>query len=222
MTKLNAMMRSKRGSPGKGDQVAVETGRRRLRSEDRKRQIVEVTLRIIAEYGVKGTTVTRIGDTVGIVHSGLYAHFANREEILLAALDAIFEEIFEIHRSSAREDAVEYLREIMRRHTTALTPNVESSYTLPLFQFIAASSDRAIGEALEKKQIEANREIAGIIDKAKRQGTVKQSVDSEEAAWMLTACAWAEETAYLAGIDMFQERRLASRMADLMLESILT
>jgi AcrR family transcriptional regulator len=201
--------------------LVVGTGRRRLRSEDRKRQIIEVTLQIVAEYGVKGTTVTRIGDTIGIVHSGLYAHFGNRQEILLAALDAIFQEIFEIHRSSERDDAVEHLREIMRRHTTALTPNVKSSYTLPLFQFIAASSDRAIGEALEKKQIEANRQIATIIDKAKRQGTVGESVDSEEAAWMLTACAWAEETAYLAGVSVFQERRLASRMADLMLESIL-
>ena len=201
--------------------MAVDTGRRRLRSEDRKRQIIQVTLQIITEYGVKGTTVTRIADATGIVHSGLYAHFSNRAEILLAALDAIFEGIFEMHRESAREDAIETLREILRRHTTALSPDVMSTFALPLFQFIAASSDRVIGEALEKKQIEANREIAAIIDEAKRQGTVKESVDSEETAWMLTACAWAEETAYLAGVKLFQQRALASRMADLVLESML-
>ena len=204
----------------KGTKLAVETVRRRLRSNDRKQQIIQTALDTIAEYGVQGTTVTRIADAIGVTHSALYAHFTNRQEILLAALDAIFEEIYEIHAASKRDDAVERLREIMRHHTTSLTASDKPSYALPLFEFIAASSDAVLGEALKKKEAEATRQIAAIIDEAIHQGSVKQSVDSEQVAWMLVACAWAEDTAYLLEIKVFQEETLAWRMADLILASI--
>jgi AcrR family transcriptional regulator len=180
----------------------------------------KVTLNTISEYGVQGTTIVRIAEGAGIAHSALYAHFENRREILLAALDAVFAKIFEIHEASQTEDAVERLREIMRHHTTYLTTAEQPSYALPLFEFIAASSDEGLGDALREKELEATRQIAAIIDEAKRQGTVSQSIDSEEIAWMLVGCAWAEDTAYLMKIDFFQEKTLAWRMADMILEKI--
>jgi hypothetical protein len=62
--------------------------------------------------------------------------------------------------------------------------------------------------------------MAAIIDEAKRQGTAKQLIDSEEIAWMLVGCARAEDTAYLMNIELFQEKTLALRMADLILGQI--
>jgi AcrR family transcriptional regulator len=192
-----------------------------LKADERKRQIVQVALATVAEHGVQGTTVTRIAEGVGVTHSALYAHFANRQEILLAALDAVFEKIYAIHTMSKREDAVERLREIMRYHTTSLTTSEEASYPHTLFEFIAASSDGVLREALRAKEAEATRQIADIIDEAKHQGTVQQLVDSEQVAWMLAACAWAEDTAYLMDIKSFQDAALAERIANLILDSIL-
>jgi AcrR family transcriptional regulator len=199
----------------------VAATRQRLKSEERKLQIVDAALRIISEHGVQGTTTTRIAELVGVTHSALYAHFANRQEILLAALDAVFQKIYAIHTASIVEDAVERLREIMRYHTNALGPSEELSYPLPLFEFIAASSDEGLAEALRAHEAEATRQIVAIIDEAKGQGRVKRSVSSEQTAWMLAACAWAEDTAYLMGIKMFHEEALSSRMSDLILDSIL-
>jgi AcrR family transcriptional regulator len=198
----------------------LATTKHRLKADDRKRQIVEVTLETIAKYGIQGTTVMRIAQGAGVTHSALYAHFENRREILLAALDAVFDKIFEIHAASQTEDAVERLREIMRFHTTCLSTTEQPSYALPLFEFIAASCDEELGEALKERETKATGQIAAIIDEAKRQGRVKDTVNSEETAWMLVACAWAEDTAYLMNIEFFQEATLAWRMADLILEQI--
>ena len=103
-----------------------------------------------------------------------------------------------------------------------MTSVAQPSYAVPLFDFIAASSEEGLHDVLEEKETEATRQLAAIIDQAKRQGTVKQSVDSEETAWMLVGCAWAEETAYLMNIELFHERTLAWRMAGLILDQIVT
>ena len=196
--------------------------RKRLKADDRKRQIVEVTLETIAKHGIQGTTVMRIAQGAGVAHSALYAHFGSRHEILLAALDAVFDRIYEIHRAARSEEAIEWLRGIMQHHTTYMTSVAQPSYAVPLFDFIAASSEEGLHDVLEEKETEATRQLAAIIDQAKRQGTVKQSVDSEETAWMLVGCAWAEETAYLMNIELFHERSLAWRMAGLILDQIVT
>jgi AcrR family transcriptional regulator len=194
--------------------------RKRLKADDRKKQIVDVTLETIAKHGIQGTTVMRIAQGAGVAHSALYAHFASRREILLAALDAVFDRIYDIHRAARSEDAIEWLRGIMQHHTTSITSVAEPSYALPLFDFIAASWEEGLHDVLEEKEIEAARQLAAIIDQAKRQGTVRQSIDSEETAWMLVGCAWAEETAYLMGIESFHERSLAWRMTGLILDQI--
>ena len=208
-------------SPGIiGKRATVPKPRRRLKADDRKRQIVEVTLETIAEYGIQGTTIMRIAQGVGIAHSALYAHFQNRREILLAALDAVFEKIYNIHGVARSEDALEWLREIMRHHTTYLTTMEQPGYALPLFEFIAASSEEGLHDALRDHEVEASRRLVAIIDEAKRQGTINQSIDSEEAAWMLVGCAWAEESAHLMSIEFFRERALASRMTETIFEQL--
>lgn len=198
------------------------TTKRRLRADERRKQIVEVTLQTIAKYGVHGTTVVRIAEGAGIVHSALYAHFQNRQEILLAALDEVFDKIYEIHRACRRDDALEWLREIMRYQTTYLSTSSTPAYTLPLFEFIVASPEEGLHDALRERESEATRRLAVIIDEAKRQGSVRQSVDSEETAWMLVSCAWAAESAYLMNIDLFQSRSIALKMVDLIFDQIVT
>ena len=65
-----------------------------MTADARKRQIVEVTLGLIAKYGLQGATMSRIAAGAGIRQASLYTHFASRRAILLAALDAVYEKVY--------------------------------------------------------------------------------------------------------------------------------
>lgn len=59
------------------------------RTEIRQEQIAQATLDIIAEQGISALSVAAVAQRVGIVPSGLYRHYRDKEALIDAALDAI-------------------------------------------------------------------------------------------------------------------------------------
>ena len=195
--------------------------RQRLKAE-KKQQIVEATLETVAEHGVRGATTTQIAKRVGLTHPALYAYFPSRRAILLAALDTVFERIYALHMMSDTEDAVERLRKVMRYHNSALVPSEELGNVIQRrIQFVVAPPSEGLAEAMKAHELRAARQIADMIELGKRQGTIKQSVDSDKAAWMFVGCIWAEDTAFLADIELFRDQDVSFSLAELLLDSIL-
>jgi AcrR family transcriptional regulator len=61
--------------------------KKKLSTEERKIQIAEVALRIIANDGLKKMTANVIANELGISDSAIFKHFKNKEEILNSAID---------------------------------------------------------------------------------------------------------------------------------------
>jgi AcrR family transcriptional regulator len=70
--------------------VALE----RLSSADRKRQIAEAALRILASQGSHRLTAMEIARALGITDAALFRHFRDKDEIVAAAITR-FEELLE-------------------------------------------------------------------------------------------------------------------------------
>ncbi len=83
---------------------------------ERKKQIVMVTLDLVAKHGVQGTTTARIASAAGVSEKTLYKHFASRRELLLAALDVAFDRANYAVLSRQETGALERLRSIGRAH----------------------------------------------------------------------------------------------------------
>lgn len=193
--------------------------RRRLPTEERRAQIVEVTLEQIARYGVRGTTLSRIAGAMGVTHPALYTHFDNRREILLAALDVLFERIMAVHRASAKENALERLREISTYHSQ-LVATAPGGFVAPLFEFIAASPEEGLRDALCARQRALAEDLADIVREGQRQGTIRADADPEQVGWLITSRHWTEDVAHLMGVtDAWNEER-SNRLLDLILGSI--
>lgn len=64
-------------------------------TEERRQQIADAALKVIAERGLGRFTTQAIAAEVGITDGTLFRHFANKEEIVLAALDRVEELLFE-------------------------------------------------------------------------------------------------------------------------------
>jgi AcrR family transcriptional regulator len=196
----------------------MANGRRPSR-EQRREQIVNATIALVAEHGVRGTSLVRIASELGITYPSLYAHFANKREILIAALDVLIEEIQVMHRASFRDNAVDHLREIGHAHSR-LVASAEDGFVLPLFEFIAAAPKEDLREILGAREIMLVEDLADIARRGQRDGTIIAEADPEQIAWMMVSRAWTEDIAALMGLRAHWTEERSRRMLELILRSI--
>ncbi|MER8010977.1 MULTISPECIES: TetR/AcrR family transcriptional regulator [unclassified Streptomyces] len=58
----------------------------RVRSEERRAEIVRATLEVIAERGYRGASLAAVAEKVGLTQQGLLHHFPTKEALLVAVL----------------------------------------------------------------------------------------------------------------------------------------
>lgn len=68
---------------------------RRLPTDQRRLQIADAALKVIAQQGLGRFTTQAIAAEVGITDGTLFRHFTSKEEIVLAALDRVEVKLFE-------------------------------------------------------------------------------------------------------------------------------
>ena len=118
---------------------------------ERKAQIVDVVLRLVHEHGVEGSTTARIARSAGVTEPTLYQYFGSRRDMLLAALDQVFDRATEAVQCSQDGDAVECLRKIGQYHTRE-TKAKALRFVDPMFEFVVAPAaeglarERACGQ----------------------------------------------------------------------------
>ena len=122
-----------------------------MNTEARKQEIVRAALETIAEHGVQGATVSRIAKGAGITSAALYSHFENRQAILLAALDVVYEQVFDSFRSSSSSDPVQRLREICENHADKVREQDPTSHAHLFLEFVASAPEEGLRDALARK-----------------------------------------------------------------------
>lgn len=92
----------------------------RLNTEDRRRQIAEAALKVVAEQGLGRFTTAAIAREVGISEGALFRHFASKEEIVLAAMDRVDELLF-AGLPPSEADPLERLRALIRHRARVVS-----------------------------------------------------------------------------------------------------
>ena len=190
---------------------------KRLTGPQRKRQIVEVILSLVAEYGVRGTTTARIAAAADVSQAALYMHFATREEMLRAAVDVLYERVSTVITASTEPDILERLRTIGHFHSGQISSE-SNGFLQPLFEFLAASPESGLRETLGAKQRMVIENLAEIVEEGKAQGSIRPDVDAQQVAWELHGVYWAEDISHLMSLTEF----VTSGRSTIMLERILS
>jgi AcrR family transcriptional regulator len=190
-----------------------------MTAAERKQQIVEVTMDLVAKLGVQATTTSRIAAAAGISEATLYRHFDSRKEMLLAAMDLVYQRVFKVIHSAETENAFERLRAIGRYHAGIIADDSEG-FVYPLFEFVAAAPEAGLREPLGERQRTAIGSLSAILDDGKAQGLVRQDVDAAQIAWELVAVYWAQDVSYLMGLSEFVNVTRGERMLERILSSI--
>jgi len=103
------------------DKISTE----KLHTEIRQEQIAQAALSLVSIDGVKKLSVANLARRVGIVPSGLYRHFHNKDGILDSVLDLIQKMLQANVRSACQEtsDPLEQLRRLLNYHILMIRDN---------------------------------------------------------------------------------------------------
>jgi len=79
-------------------------------------------LSLVAAHGVNRLSMASVARRVGLVPSGIYRHYKNKDEMILAALDRIDARLKANIREAAAEcpDPVDQLRSLLMRHVRVI------------------------------------------------------------------------------------------------------
>ena len=193
--------------------------RTRLSGPERRDQIARATLVLLAQRGLQGTTVSRIAEEVGIEAPSLYAHFASRHAMLLAAMDSLFEMVAEWLSTSSDPNALRRLQVIGESHAGFVTSEFHG-FVIPTYEFITAPRDSGLSEIVGQRQLETLDALAALVEEGKRQGTIRADMDARLGAYEVMLCGWAEDVAQLMGIDEFLASDISKKALQLFLKDM--
>jgi AcrR family transcriptional regulator len=186
---------------------------------ERRAQIIDVVLRLVHEHGVEGTTTARIARTAGVTEPTLYQYFGSRREMLLAALDVVFERATEAVESFHEGDAVERLHKIGEYHTRE-TKAKQLRFVDPMFEFVVAPSAEGLRDAVQAGNLVILESLAAIVEEGKSQGRIRSDVDSRRIAWRVMGFYWFEDVSTLMGLDEVVGEGMSTDMFDAILADI--
>ena len=196
----------------------MTVGPKRMAAAERREQIIKVTLRVVARHGVQDATNARIAKAAGISEKMLYVHFGSRKKLLIAALNAAFDQAASVLDAGDETNAVDRLRAAGRAKWGTLTRAKDGNgFVYPLYEFLATPPEAGFRDHVLAKQQAVLDRFTEIIEQGIQEGTFRPDVDSTQVAWELLAIFMSQDLWYLSGFD---ESKSTGRSA-VMLERLL-
>jgi AcrR family transcriptional regulator len=190
-----------------------------MTADARKRQIAEVTVDLIAQHGLRGATMARISEAAGVRQASLYTHFQSRKEILLAALDVVYEKIYASRETRTDENSLERLRQMCDHHIQLWATQGEHHHAHPLLEFIAGARSEGLLDVLTQKHLESIEQFAEVVREGQEEGKIPTSVDAEQVAWLITGWAFAGDVSHLMSLEKFLEPKVSVHWLDVIFDS---
>jgi AcrR family transcriptional regulator len=190
-----------------------------MHADARRRQIAEVTVDLIAQHGLRGATMARIAEAAGVRQASLYTHFGSRRDILLAALDVVYEKIYASRETSSNENSLERLRQMCNHHIELWASQGEQHHAHPLLEFIAGARSEGLREILAQKHLESIEAFADVVREGQAEGKIPAQVDADQVAWLITGWAFAGDVSHLMGFRKFLDPSVSVHWLDVIFGS---
>lgn len=93
-------------------------------------RVIGAAVELFAEHGVQGTSLRMIAERIGVGKGAVYYQFQSKDEIVLAVLRPVFDEIARVvesaeslpHRQARRQAAIKGVVDLLVRHAQASFP----------------------------------------------------------------------------------------------------
>jgi AcrR family transcriptional regulator len=152
-----------------------------------------------SNYRAAGTAA--IAGEAGISEPTIYKYFDSKKDLFLRILSRTGEGILGFWRAAAagEGDARDALRRVGERYFAAARDH--RGELKIQFQALAESDDPEIAAQLRDNHRAYVAFLADLIERGRREGTLRAGVDPEAAAWLLNSVGFALTLVYLVGLD---------------------
>jgi TetR/AcrR family transcriptional regulator len=200
--------------------MGVNNGR--LSGPERKQQIVQAAISIMAEQGIPGTTTRRIAERVGVSEPALYKYFPGKKELLLEALGEVGNRFINTLTGAINEE--DNVPDRIYAMSTALYEFVvdHPEESMLLFETVTAARDPEIRAALSDKLIQYTGLLSDMFETGKSEGTVRKDLDTTVAAWQIMSLGITLVFAFLLGLSDVLTREKALLAVKEILENIVS
>jgi AcrR family transcriptional regulator len=175
-------------------------------AEDRRREIADAALRVIATQGLGRFTAVAIAREVGLTDGALFRHFPSKEAIVDAAIDRVEELLFEGFPPEA-DDPVERLGAFFRRRVAVIREHRGISSLVATEELAKAGTADGVARvaAFRRRSTEF---VRACLTAAEREGQLAPGLGAEEAAIVVLGALLA-----LAHTDLASARGPVSALA---------
>ncbi len=158
----------------------------KVKGEVRREQIVQATLKIIAQKGVSSLTTSALAREVGISEANLYRHFRNKDEIYMATVSQVQDMI------SKNLEIAMALRsnplEALKRFFSLQIELMEENNGIPRLMF---SEELHVHTPMREKILETmygvSEKLAGLIKDGQGSGSIRKDIDALTTVLMFVA-----------------------------------
>jgi TetR/AcrR family transcriptional regulator len=201
------------GMPGKKE---------RLSGVERRDQIVQAVISVMAEQGLSGTTTKRIAERAGVSEPALYRYFPGKRELVLEALDRVSNTPLQLLSAlpEAEDDVLERIMKMSDAFYEFVMDHPEES--MLLFEAVTGSRDEAIRTALSDKFMDYTLVMSAMFEEGKKDRLVRQDLDTAVAAWQILALGITLVFASLVGLGGVLTRDKALLAVREVLENIVS
>ena len=163
---------------------------RRMKAEDRRRQLLDSAARCFAKHGYRGTTTAMIAAEAGISEPIIYRHFKNKQTLFIALIEKVADEVFDNWQKLTRnvKGPLDRLRLLMFQNPATSDPNTARVYRV-LFHASTETADPAIQKAICRHYERYVKSLASLISEARQTGQIRDDLPAEWLAWQIIHAA---------------------------------
>lgn len=195
--------------------MPVKTVSSRKPAEERKAEIVETTIRLAADIGPDRLTTDRLAKEIGISQAAIFRHFSNKSAIWEAVGRNICERMGKtIHQKKDVLSPGELLRSMVIGQLNFInrTPAVPAI----LFSRELHAENELLRLFFAKMMEQRHKKLAEVIANAKENGEFSESLDEEDAAYLILALIQGLAMRWSLNARKFDLAREGERLLDLL------
>ena len=154
----------------------------RIRGEERRRLIIESAAKLFSQHGFRGTTTREIARAVGVSEATVFKHFATKEELYTAIIEAKTQTQQVLSMvgplAEARDDTA-----LLRTLAGELIARTQSDPTLMRLLFFSALEGHALADLFFRRRVQAIDDFLGRYIADRVAAGAFRPVDPLQTAW---------------------------------------
>lgn len=158
----------------------------RMRSADRRRQLLEVSAELFAQSGYRGTTTAELAKAASVTEPILYRHFNNKLDLFVTLVDEVGKDVLEAWRDSLEgvHDSKERLKMLLASNP-ATHERGRNAYRVIFQAMTEIGRDPEIAKPLRRHLSKLHDFIMHELDELQKNGVVRSDESSSALAWLL-------------------------------------